>query len=483
MATHKHAVECELNKRPGEPSSKTGLTYTLMRWYIPLREQGPVADKWPCPLQFCIDEYGTFDDMIGHLDNCPHIKPGTRQYTYICPACDKDIQVSAIGYSKKTLGKKIKKSLEDLWSHSNMLGRPTSATSSRTLGAEQVLPISPSLGAAPFEMEGQAPTFVNPKENIRNIAMPPIDTQMPRASTYGVFPNDICPSALTSNSSSLSASDSAISQCFSLATSFFPQATEPSSALVSTPASSLGDWNMSRGWSNMQPSYGLGQGADLNCYTPFPETSADDLVHGVVPMDGITPSLLVASDEPQAEQFQDEYPTILQDQWSQRGEFSQFSPIDSPQDDGFVLEVAGSDVPSSPVPSSSTTSEAALSPAGGSTPECKECQWKPEAGARSMKRMKQAVQKHIKRNHESQDYYCPVCYQPFKNRPDNVKPHVFRKHRLVFDSIYPKTVQDGYRDERKEKTTGAVPNRRASVPSYISHPLPRQRRRLQRRSC
>ncbi|KAL1853897.1 hypothetical protein Daus18300_011639 [Diaporthe australafricana] len=89
-------------------------------------------------------------------------------------------------------------------------------------------------------------------------------------------------------------------------------------------------------------------------------------------------------------------------------------------------------------------------PAARQTPECQYCQWKPEPDFRSMKKLKQAVQKHIKRNHESQDYHCPVCSQAFKNRPENVKPHVFRKHRLVFDSIYPKTVDVGHQNEKNQ---------------------------------
>lgn len=460
-----------------------------MLWYIARREQGPVADKWPCLVQFCNKEFENFQDMIGHLDNkCPQFKPSARQYTYTCPACGQDIQVSDIGYGKKTLGK-IKKSIEDIWSHSNVLGRPLSATSSHTL-ATQVSPASVEDG--PFEIYDQDFCLVSPKENSRNVPIYPINTKISPISTYGAFPSDICPSSLTSSSPSWSAPYSAISQCFSPGTSLLTQPTEPSSAVVLTPASNLGASNIPQCWSNTQLPHGLGQAASLNYDTHFADISADNLnlIHAVTPMDDITPSLLMDSNGFQAQlqaelqgQFQGDFQKLLHDYWSQRGEFSQYSPMDSPKDDGFFMEVAGSDAPTSPGPSSSTTSEAPLSPAHSSTPECKQCEWKPEAGVRSMKRMKQAVQKHIKRNHESRDYKCPVCDQPFKNRPDNVKPHVFRKHRLLFDSIYPKTVQDGYRDEKKDKTTGAVPNRRASVPPYISHSLPRQRRRLQRRSC
>lgn len=72
-------------------------------------------------------------------------------------------------------------------------------------------------------------------------------------------------------------------------------------------------------------------------------------------------------------------------------------------------------------------------------PECPTCQWRPDRTVlRSIKKEKLAVERHIKRNHKAQNYSCPICPQTFRNRPDNVKPHVARKHPESYHSLYPK---------------------------------------------
>lgn len=72
-------------------------------------------------------------------------------------------------------------------------------------------------------------------------------------------------------------------------------------------------------------------------------------------------------------------------------------------------------------------------------PQCAVCGWKPYMGspARSLAKLRQAVDKHFKRNHTTRDYRCPVCHQTFRNRLDNVKPHVKRMHPQIFSQLYP----------------------------------------------
>lgn len=71
-------------------------------------------------------------------------------------------------------------------------------------------------------------------------------------------------------------------------------------------------------------------------------------------------------------------------------------------------------------------------------PECDLCGWTPDRStARSLKKLRLAVDKHLKRNHATRDYRCPVCGQTFRNRLDNVKPHVKRKHPQIFSQLYP----------------------------------------------
>ncbi|KAG6358855.1 hypothetical protein INS49_012374 [Diaporthe citri] len=175
---------------------------------------------------------------------------------------------------------------------------------------------------------------------------------------------------------------------------------------------------------------------------------------------------------------QGELTSFLQNQWSQREAFSSFMPesaISSLGEHGIALEVAGSAYPAhdsfSPVSSDVTmahsppTSEDSPPAADNSIPECKICRWKPDTSVkRSLKRLAAAVEKHITRNHRSKDSQCPICYQVFKNRPDNVKPHVARKHADMLASLYQtKAVLDGPPHEKPgtlAKTTS--PKRKAS---------------------
>ncbi|KAJ0116788.1 hypothetical protein J7T55_009939 [Diaporthe amygdali] len=59
----------------------------------------------------------------------------------------------------------------------------------------------------------------------------------------------------------------------------------------------------------------------------------------------------------------------------------------------------------------------------------------------------QAIQTHVKRNHECEDYHCPISNKAFKNRPDNVEPHVARKHPEFLTSLYPRGAESPDLDE------------------------------------
>lgn len=186
--------------------------------------------------------------------------------------------------------------------------------------------------------------------------------------------------------------------------------------------------------------------------------------------------------------------SFLQNQWIQVEGFSSFMPdsvINSPGSNGIALEVAGSTYPApdpfSPSSSEATmvdsppTSEDSSSPPaaadGSAVPKCNICQWKPDTTVkRSFKRLAAAVEKHITRNHRSKDSQCPICYQLFKNRPDNVRPHVVRKHPEMLASLYPtRAVPDGGRPQTGEKPG---PKRRASMPQSASHASPARGRHL-----
>lgn len=177
------------------------------------------------------------------------------------------------------------------------------------------------------------------------------------------------------------------------------------------------------------------------------------------------------------EECQGEITCFLQDNWSQRGVFSSFMAelaINSLGEHGSALE-AGSTYPAhdsfSPVSSDVAVDDSPPKsvdspPAAGSLiPKCEICQWEPDKSVkRSLKKLAAAVEKHITRNHRSRDFECPICYQVFKNRPDNVKPHVTRKHPEMLASLYPtKAVMDGPpHDEKPSTLARTTPKRKAS---------------------
>lgn len=180
---------------------------------------------------------------------------------------------------------------------------------------------------------------------------------------------------------------------------------------------------------------------------------------------------------------------LQQDMWVQREEFTWFTPesvINSQGEGGIALEVAGSAYPA-PDPFSPSSSDVTMvdsstsensSPAADSfIPKCKFCQWEPDTSVkRSLKRLAAAVEKHITRNHRSKNSECPICYQVFKNRPDNVKPHVARKHPEKLASLYPTRAVPDHPQSDKTSTLAVRtgPKRRASMPQSASQaPLTR----------
>lgn len=139
--------------------------------------------------------------------------------------------------------------------------------------------------------------------------------------------------------------------------------------------------------------------------------------------------------------------------------------IDDPVDD-LTLTHEGAKSPNSiEVELDETTVEATIddntdqlfSHGTSAIPRCEVCMWMPNTTVpRSLKKLELAVQQHVKRNHQSRDYSCPICSQSFRNRPDNVKAHVFRKHPEAIASLYPKWIPRDDQHEQREippKTT------------------------------
>ncbi|KAL2279981.1 hypothetical protein FJTKL_12957 [Diaporthe vaccinii] len=170
-------------------------------------------------------------------------------------------------------------------------------------------------------------------------------------------------------------------------------------------------------------------------------------------------------------QFHGGFTGFPQDQWSQQEDLSSFMSelsSNSPQEYNAALGLASNanlaHAPTSPASTDATrvdtpTTSEGSSPLTRDSPllECGTCHWRPDMGGkRTDKKLRLAVEKHVKRNHQSRDYQCSVCNQSFRNRPDNVKPHVARKHPGMLEKLYPKTAQqDG--GPQGEKARASMP--------------------------
>ncbi|KUI72536.1 hypothetical protein VM1G_08464 [Cytospora mali] len=72
--------------------------------------------------------------------------------------------------------------------------------------------------------------------------------------------------------------------------------------------------------------------------------------------------------------------------------------------------------------------------------EFEKCPFEPQGRVKdrkSFQKMRSAVQKHMKRFHNSEVYECPFCPAVIKKRPDNLKDHIRKKHPKRFSSQYP----------------------------------------------
>lgn len=476
-----------------------------MEWYIYLNERHCRPAAWGCPLLDCNEQCSTFPGLRTHLKECHYLKTNTRQYT--CPSCQKNVRIPSKGRGEKTM-LKIRRSLD------NILGNPSTSAQSSSPGSslpspllfnaspsherDQVLPLSHSYGssevnAQPINLFGQ---------HNRAFPMLPLDTQFSSASTYanGPYSSNSCPSSTTTNSSFGSGPCSAFSsQGISSAISLPAQPTWCSSNLQCIQTPIFNTSNLSPSVSTSQPPCNLQHLGDLRYGPTMPacELSDENLLQETANTEGMASFLLGNSDTStnysQVErELQDEVRSFL-DQWTQQEEFSWETPesvINSQGAGGFALEVAGSayPAPDSFSPSSSDvtmadsppTSEDSPPAAVSLIPKCKFCQWEPDTSVkRSLKKLAAAVEKHITRNHRSKDSQCPICYQVFKNRPDNVKPHVARKHPERLASLYPtRAVPEGPQGEKTSALVRTGTRRRASMPQSASLASPTRGKRL-----
>lgn len=238
------------------------------------------------------------------------------------------------------------------------------------------------------------------------------------------------------------------------------------STVPSTELPCLTDPNVSLWAGGIQPHSNVHDFGALPFGPAVSELPGHALLQGTAGMEDLMPYYfeLDSNIDVSCSGVEDEYlgdsTSLPQGQWVHQEELPLLKPElqgDSPPQYYTALQSAANAVPSHelPTPASdfamtgTTPSSDGASPDSGDSalPQCPwpQCGWTPVRGKRSAKKLRMAVDKHYKRNHQSRDHYCKICFQCFKNRLDNVKPHVHRKHRDRYAELYPNEAaqQDG----------------------------------------
>lgn len=479
--------------RISEPWPRKYIKYVLMEWYIYRNEKDHPPGPWNCPLPSCNAYFETFRDVITHLEDCRCLKPNTRHYT--CPDCHQIAQVPAAVESpgQKAMLKLTRsiESIRDQFSPRSQPSSPGSSPTAASFSSNLSLTQAKEL-ASPTSHCAEKPTC-NPQElgsSVKQNMMGSIkiDTQLRPPPMYELYCglSGLTPATTSSYRSELPTPFSAhgLSSAFpqtivtpSDSTGFeLPGSNGPNGFSYASPTHTPCDAQQFSGFhhhstcADFQDHTMFQEGQPLlNEENFFSEDTANMQQDGAN-MQGILPSFPFESN-PDVD-----YPDMLQRfehqlddsfQWrNQRGSIftglhmgiSQ-ERIPGPQVINLTTDFDADTAPDLTSPAScadmsmaetlvasegnpSPTSPMSTTPIDGksssSSLSCPECNWSPDTTERnrSPSKLQLAVAKHFKRNHQGQNHPCPACPQSFRNRPDNVKPHVKRKHPEVFKKIY-----------------------------------------------
>lgn len=403
---------------------------------------------------------------------------------------------------------KIKSSFESLLGHCSPRVRTSSAASSPTsplppdLGPshEKAQELDVSYSAIDPNLNARTP---NPfSQHNRNVSIVPIDTKYNPKPMYEACANQCCVSSTATSSSYGSELCSIFSaQGASSAASSSQYAWSATAELPPSELSCFGDTNVAPWTNDTQPTCNAQHFGALPFASTLSELPASVFFQDVAKIEGIIPCFPIDSQTNinfnDVEQgLHGEFTNLPQDQWIQPEEVLIMPelPGNSPQEYCDIMGLAFSaglthDI-SSPASTDVTmvnspmTADTPATSVGPSPPtsassllECQECQWRPDMKVnRPFKKLRLAVEKHVKRNHQSRDYECPICHQVFKNRPDNVKQHVSKKHPEKVDELYPKAAaaqQNGGGHTHVEKVRAPAlgkpgARRRASMPLPVT---------------
>lgn len=465
--------------RVSEPWPNKYLKYVLMEWYIFRIERNLLPATWDCPLPGCNQHFDTFRDVITHLEDCRHLKPTTRQYD--CPGCHTRAQVPAASVSpghKAML--KITKSLENIRGQLSPRSPSSSAGASPTSSFSSDASLSQAMDQAepmPFAAEkdanfpSQVPDLFIGKS--RNVPMEKINTQFPVAQPYELYSKEPCLSSTTTNSAYGTGFSSPFSAQASSATSMSQHTVSPSEfSWIELPCPD--GPNVFPPASNTQTSH------DAQQFDGFPYQStpfevpqhafSQDITNmqldganlegamSCMPLDSDTNVDFVGMKELQGKVIN------CIEEWTQHQSLFFDLPRELPQQHYINMHITAAPNPThdfiSPTYTDLSMSDTLMGSEGTSpttnsqAPKCPDCEWGPDmTGNRSLLKLRQAVEKHLKRNHRSENHQCPFCSQSFKNRPDNVKPHIRRKHPEEFSKLYQNSTHDGSKCDK-------VPRRR-----------------------
>lgn len=403
---------------------------------------------------------------------------------------------------------KIRDSFENLLVHCSPRSRPSSA------GSSPISPLAPHAGsfqerdqallmqyaAGNGMATAQAPNHLS--QHNRTHTVERIVTQFdptpppPPVFEFDAYSKNPCPSSRSGSSSCESGQSSKLSAQEAPSASSISQLTWSPTDVAWVGPPNLGDPNPPP-WTNyIHPSCNLQQVGAFPCGPEYPELPDNGFLQGMPSFPFHNNANIPCSAVEKECHMQAELMSLHQFQWGQQEGSSSFVPelpVDPFQQAYPVLELASSpdlahelsSPPSTDVdmtdtpPTSDNSSPTAVD---GSELQCEICQWEPDKrGKRSFDKLRLAVDKHRKRNHLSRDYHCKVCNRSFKNRQDNVKPHVRRAHPNEFPGIYPDTPaqQDGPQSGDKAKATAKpASRRRESVPTPKSKAFPGRGRQV-----
>lgn len=435
--------------------------------------------SWRCPIIRCLKQHDSLREMMDHLENCPEFTSQTRPM-YLCPDCKMGHHVPGCYLNLKTMGKSLKRRMDcfsspeestSMQRHYSMLANASDSMFGETSEDLEGIPNMATTEIA--ELQAQLPSsqsplqypsyFVNPDDQNgspsgcllpRNLAVsiPRQDQPFPGHFAQTSPDGSFATSATTLMSPVLSANSEQTSMSF-WDGSTLCQCMSPSSGSL---------FSGEKGYS---PTYDCNQAMSMSVYpqilTELPSScsgfaQADSVAYATAQddcnMSGLTgcmetysPSYSLSSDAPNDGRELLEVPPLSYSPDVPYFASQDSSVICAPHERRFAVEADGSQPADDAIgkwPSNNFdgTFAADLSPKQDDSQGlyCTICGWKPETlKDRPIQKRKQAVQKHIKRNHKTENFTCEICKITIKKRRDNLKDHVKRKHPDRFPDLYP----------------------------------------------